>query len=490
MKLFILLFLATFHFVILFAQTQNQYEVLDSNEVYDMEVLHAKTEELLGYQITYLSNEEINTYIKYSADKLPPLTNEEIERKLKEIPTTLNFRFTPEIGDMIRYYLYKNRTYLVSMLSKGEYYFPLFDREFDKLNVPLELKYISIIESSLNPLAISPMGAGGLWQFTLSTAKYKGIKVNTLEDERKDPQISTEYAAAYLKQLYTIYDDWLLALSAYNAGSGNINKAIKAANGVKNYWVVRPYIPKETQVYVPKIIALSYALYYANEYYLFPRAPETTFDNLIQVKINESMSLLHIADLLGTSEDKLAQINPMLTKKIVPKKEGGFLIYIPSEYYSVYEEKFENLVNDPYLVNEHAEIEQKSVDEFQYVNKEKATFTSSNCKIHCVQSGESLGLLSKQYQCSVNELKKWNNLSSDLLRVGQNIKILTTENEATKTVEDLKINTTYYVLSGDNLGYIANKFNCSVDDLRKWNHLDNDMLKVGQKAFNKSYKRN
>lgn len=443
----------------------------------------------------YYSFEQINQFINLKKEDLAPLDDETIKQKLKEIETTLNIRFTKDIANKIRYYIYYNRNFIVEMLTKSEYYFPMFEKEFDKLNIPLELKYVSIIESHLKPKAKSPMGATGLWQFMYATAKYKGMKITTLVDERKDPNVSTEFAAKYFKQLHGIYDDWLLAISAYNAGAGNINKAIRYSGGYKNYWIARPFMPRETQQYVPKIIAIMYVMYYAEDYMLFSRKPLYDYYNVVQVDIPERLTIKYVSELIGVDSLELSDLNPMLTKNFIPNRTDSFKINIPSYAKYNFEENFHLFTDDPYLKKEHKELEEK------LVNSTSARYSGTGkYQTYIVTTGDNLGYIAELFSCRVSDIKRWNGLRNNFLKIGQKIRIYNSTKISTKETVVEKVNTSnikvgfkeneldknlcnckiHKIIYGDNLWDIANKYSSSIEKISFANNIyKNWRMKIG-----------
>lgn len=441
------------------------------------------TDSVLNNDKKYLEDYKIDNFIALKADELPDLSDEIIKLKLGQIPTTLNVRFTPEIGEMVRRHLHRNRSFIVKMLTRSEQYFPLFEQELDKRNMPLELKYLPVIESHLNPQAVSPMGATGLWQFMYATATYKGLNISSLEDQRRDPAISSAFATDYLLQLYTIYDDWLLAMSSYNAGAGNINKAIRACGGVRNYWVARRFMPTETQQYVPKIIAVMYAMYYAEDYYLYPRKPDYSHYDLAEVKVFDELTLKYCSELLGLDEELLLSLNPVLSKKIVPKREFGYVLNIPKDRMYQFEANEGFFYDDPYLVVEAEVLEEKHVEEHNYVG-------SGNYKNYTIETGDNLGFIAEKFNCSVSDLKKWNGLTSNFLRVGKKLKIYSDNSSNVQTAEakaetvnenigfkahEIDENSCgchkHEISSGDNLWDISIKYNSSIEKIKELNNI-------------------
>lgn len=463
----------------------------ETKVVSDLDLLKWSDSILLNKK-QYLEEAKLISYIALKKDELPDLSDDVIALKLNKIPTTLNIRFTPEIGDMVRRYLHVDRSFIVRMLTKAEYYFPMFEQELDKREMPLELKYLAVIESHLNPQAKSPMGATGLWQFMYATAKYKGLQISTLEDQRRDPAISTQYATDYLLQLYTIYEDWLLAMSSYNAGAGNINKAIRACGGVKNYWVARRFMPRETQQYVPRIIAVLYAMYYAEDYLLYPRNPEYSFYDIEQVKVFDQLTLKYCAELIGIEEEALSALNPVLSKNLVPKREDGYVINIPKERLYQFEQNEGFFYDDPYLADNNKALEEKHVAQHNYAGSGKY----SN---YTIETGDNLGYIAEKFNCSVADLKRWNALSSNFLSVGKKLKIYSNKSIVTNTSKPKESNEEvnigfkkieidentcschkHEIVYGDNLWDISVKYNSSIEKIKALNNIpQNWRLKLG-----------
>ncbi len=455
--------------------------------------LELKHKEALGFDINYLSDEKIDVFINLKKEELPDLTDEIIKEKLSKIPTTINIRFTPSIGNQIRNYIYFNRSFLVKMLTKAEYYFPLYEVELDKNNLPLELKYVSIIESHLNPLAKSPMGATGLWQFMYATAKYKGMSITSIEDERRNPQIATQFAVKYFEQLHSIYEDWLLAISAYNAGAGNINKAIRASGGYSNYWLARPYMPRETQLYVPKIIAIMYAMHYAEDYYIYPRKPKLHYTDVEKVKIFDKLSFKYTSELLGVEESILKELNPSLTKNIIPQRDTGYVLKIPNYALGYYDINKDFLFDDPYFKEEIVELEEKIISDYS---------GSGNYTSYTVTTGDNLGFIAEKFGCRVSEIKRWNGLTSNFLNIGKKLKLYgvkkstVAENNGVKESSSSKNNKVGFkaneidetacncklheIVNGDNLWDISVKYGSSIESIKKENNIpQNWRLKLG-----------
>lgn len=326
----------------------------DKNYI-NYEQLEELTTKMIENNPNYFNEEDVQKFINIDISTLPKYTDEEIHKRLLAIPTTIPLKFTPQIGELIRYFVTKRREYVTRMLTMSKVYFPIYEEIFDEADIPLELKCLSIVESALNPLAKSRVGATGLWQFMHGTARHEGMEINTLYDARSDVYVSTEHAAKFLKKLHNLYGDWFLALAAYNAGPGNVNKAIKYSGGY-DFWTVKHKLPRETQNYVPSFIAMVYIMHYHKDYFLYPGKPKIDFKNTVIEIVKEKQSTKYIAELVGTSEEVIKQYNPCLKKGIIPKVENGFHLVLPKQYAYALNEKKNLLAIDPYIFNPAFEV--------------------------------------------------------------------------------------------------------------------------------------
>ncbi len=324
--------------------------------------------------------------------------------------TPLHLHYNPIVKLHIQSYLKQSPRYLSKMLGMTEYYFPVFEEILAKNNLPIELKYLPIIESSLNAKAESWMGARGLWQFMYHTAKMSNLVVSSYVDERYDPQLATEGACRYLKKLYAIYDDWFLALAAYNAGPGNVNKAIRNADGKKDYWSIRKYLPTETQRYVPKFIAVNYLLAYQKDHGIGKKQPKFDFFKTDTVVISRNLPLKFVAEVMEMPLDDIQFLNPSYKINIIPATSSRkYYLRLPVEKIGLWVSNKERL-NGMLIAYEKAK-------EIHY-----PTYTEKNTRIvHRVKSGDMLGKIARKYKVSVKNLWKWNRLKSDRLKIGQRI---------------------------------------------------------------------
>ena len=291
-----------------------------------------------------------------------------------------------------------------------EFYLPLFHEKLSNEKLPVELKYLPVIESNLNPTATSKVGATGLWQLMFYTAVENGLVMNSYVDERMDPVKSTTAAVRYLKKLYDIHKEWNLAVASYNAGPRTISKAIQRSGGYQNYWNIRPFLPRETANYIPSFFATIYVLEYAKEHGINIDNNSNYFFKTDSVLIKQKVSMHQVSNALNISEDKLTDLNPSYVHKIIPVVEGQEnYIYIPDSLSS----KFLNSEQDIY------ELARR---EFELREKPLPSLFSINSKlVYKIKYGDFLGKIANRFGVTVSQIKKWNNLSTDQIRENQKI---------------------------------------------------------------------
>lgn len=299
------------------------------------------------------------------------------------------------------------------ILGRAQYYMPMFEEELFRNDMPTELKMLPVIESALNPSAVSPMGAAGLWQFMYATGKYYGLKQDSFIDQRLDPRASTRAACKYLKDLYRIYGDWTLALAAYNCGPGNVNKALARAGNAKSYWDIYYLLPAETRGYVPAFIAATYAytFYKAHDMTIAPVSYPILTDTIMVS--NRNIHFKQISSTLNISDQTLRALNPAYRLDIVPAKLESYPLVLPMDLIGEY-------------INREPEILAKdSLFQKELAVKNVATPRNSGTITHTVKKGEYLGAIARKYKVTVTNLKKWNGIKSDnSLRIGQRLKIV------------------------------------------------------------------
>ena len=403
---------------------------------------------------------------------------ERIEALARE--TTIPLTFNTHVKSFIELYANRLRTQSSRMLGLSYVYFPMFEDLLDKYNLPLELKYLAMVESALNPVAGSRAGAKGLWQFMLGTGKDYGLRVTTLLDERYDPMKETVAACQYLQSLYARYEDWFLVLAAYNSGPGTVNKAILRAGGVRNYWAIWPYLPKETRGYVPAFIAVAYVMNFATEHNLYPINPGLLLHGTDTVMVHDYLAFDQVSECVGVPMEDIVFFNPQYTKRVVPASaDNPYALRLPMKYAL----RFVQLEDSIYAYQTKAEVKrEKIVDQVKEVSD---SFT------HVVKKGESLGSIAKKYHVSVSKIKQWNRLRKDTIHVGQKLVIYRSGApmaQAGKTTKSSKsgsqastTTTTHTVKKGETLSSIGRKYNCTSDQIKKWNGLKSNNIKVGQK---------
>jgi len=344
----------------------------------------------------------------------PYFTDEIIKKRLESIPTVIPMTYNDIVRSFIDMYSGKKRKQMEVMLGLSEYYFPLFEQTIEKYKLPLELKYLAIVESALNPLAVSRAGATGLWQFMFGTGKMYGLDINTLVDERMDPIKATDAAIRYLRDLYNIYGDWHLAIAAYNCGPGNVNKAISRSGGKKNYWDIYYYLPRETRGYVPLFIAANYVMLHHKEHKICPVEMDfaTMTDTLM---IHEKMHFDQISAVLGISKGELKSMNPHYRRDIIPASpETPYAITLPAVYSMSFIDNMDSIPR--YKAEELLSINATTEPAVVKV-------VESDYKLYKVRRGDTLSTIANRHRVTVTKLKKWNNMHSSKIFPGQRLKI-------------------------------------------------------------------
>ena len=331
--------------------------------------------------------------------------------RLQRIPAIIEMPFNDIVKKFIEMYATRLRQKVSFMLSANNLYMPIFEEALDLYDLPLELKYLPVIESGLNPTATSRQGATGLWQFMLRTGKIYGLQTTTLVDERRDPVKSTRAAARYLKDLYDIYHDWNLVLAAYNCGPGTINKAIRRAGGEKDFWTLYNYLPKETRGYVPAFIAANYIMNYYCEHNISPMnmtMPESTDT----VHISRSLNLNQIADVCKINIDQLRALNPEYKKDIIPGNEKPYALRLPTNMMSCF------IDHEDSIYNYKPEIYQK-----RRATVAVKDIPASKAVYHRIRNGETLGGIAQRYGVSVSQLRRLNGIKGSNIRAGKSLRI-------------------------------------------------------------------
>ncbi|MBU3857430.1 MULTISPECIES: lytic transglycosylase domain-containing protein [Bacteroides] len=344
----------------------------------------------------------------------PPVSDSIYMDRLKRIPAIIEMPYNEIVRKFIDMYATRLRQKVAFMLSANNFYMPIFEEALDLYDLPLELKYLPVIESALNPMATSTQGATGLWQFMLRTGQVYGLKVNSLVDERRDPIKSTRAAARYLKDLYDIYQDWNLVLAAYNCGPGTINKAIRRAGGDKDFWEIYNYLPKETRGYVPAFIAANYIMTYYCEHYISPmemRMPESTDT----IHVSRPLNLNQVADVCKINIDELRALNPEFKKDLIPGNEKPYALRLPTNMVSTFIDKEDSI----YAYKADTYLTRRST-----VAVKNATGTSKGKAVyHRIRNGETLGGIAARYGVSINQLRRLNGIKGSNIRAGKSLRI-------------------------------------------------------------------
>lgn len=371
-----------------------------------------------GNDYLRIDSVEMNIY-GYDYGDVPVFPDSVYRQRIEYLATqtTLPLAYNDHVKKFIELYAVKRRGLTGRMLGLSHVYFPLFEETLDKYNMPLELKYLAMIESALNPLAGSRAGAKGLWQFMYNTGKLYGLKSSTLVEERYDPLKATEAACQCMLDLYHRYKDWFLVLAAYNAGPGNVNKAIKRADGAKNYWAIWPYLPKETQSYVPSFIAVNYVVNYAAEHNLYPIDPGLLMSGTDTVWVTDVLSFQQLVETIHVPIEDLKTFNPQYTKEIIPATDTTpYVLRMPIPYVL----EFAGREKEIYAYQTKEAIDKAKVLEQA---RKVPTEVKQTAKYHIVKSGESLTTIAKKYHTTVTKIKKLNNLKSDKIRPKQKLRV-------------------------------------------------------------------
>lgn len=402
-----------------------------------------------------------------------------IRLKLLDSLTPLPLLYNKPTEQILNFYLEKRRGMLSRVLGLSELYYPLFEEELLKNNMPVELKHLAVVESALVNVIKSRVGATGLWQFMYNTGKYLGMQIDTYVDERCDPITSTKMAVKYLKYLHGLYDDWYMALAAYNAGPGNVNKAIRRSGGKKSFWEIYDYLPRETRSYVPAFVAVNYLMNYPVEHNIRPIPAKYTFLEVDTVQVNSAVGFDQISDVLCISIEELQFLNPQYKQDYIPTntlKGKKYALSLPYHLIG------EFVVNESSIYN---------YDVNWYIDSSMLdTIIVDSIFTHVIRSGESLGSIANKYNISLFDLKTDNNIQSNTIHPGDKLKIKTKKivvndlkkSDNKKEVEEEEYE--YYTIKrGDSLSEIADRFKgVTLKSLIKLNNIDegDEMLLPGK----------
>lgn len=370
------------------------------------------------YALDHMLNNWLLTTVKITdcdtTLEVPVVSDSIINLRLRRMPCVMEMPFNSHVRSFIDLYTVRRRKQLSYLLGLGDYYFKIFEHSLEKAKLPLELKYLPVIESAMRPTAYSRAGAAGLWQFMVGTGKMYGLEINSLVDERMDTYKSTNAAVQYLKDLYAIYDDWHLVIAAYNCGPGNVNKAIRRSGGKRDYWTIYPFLPAETRGYVPIFIAATYSMHYATAHDVcktpidFPKVADT-------IVVHQRMHLEQISAILDLPIEQLRVMNPQYRRDIIPGDQRPYAVTLPMNKTGKFIDKMDEIVAykaDSLINNRRTEVAVKS-----------ATQGGANVITHTVKSGQTLGGIAARYGVSVAKIRQWNNIQGSMIRTGQKIRI-------------------------------------------------------------------
>ena len=460
-----------------------------------------------------IKNVNIDEKIEYE------LSTELLKERLAamDAKSPFNIEYNQGLENIIKSFLKNRKKSFERLMAVSEYYFPVFEEALAKQNVPLEIKYLAVVESALNPKAVSKMGATGLWQFMYQTGKQYGLKIDSYVDERSDPLKASEAAAQYMTNMYRIFGDWDLVLASYNSGPGNVSKAIRRSGGQQNYWNIRKNLPKETQGYVPAFLATMYIYEYHKEHGIVPNRATVKHFATDTIMIKKQMTFKQISDLLDVPVVQLQVLNPSYKLNVVPfYHDQNHYLRLPQEKIAVFASNEDQI----YAYTQY-ELDQRERP-FQVtkaiVQKDTSSYTiqrttQPKTSYYKVKRGDNLTAVANKYDVSVSDIKKWNNLKSNTLAYGKSLKIVTGQSvdssakvepkidavvsknksllaSESKSIKEEKINnnsaplttdssTLYVVQKGDNLGSIAQKYEVTVAEIQEWNGLSNDTVQYG-----------
>ncbi|MBR1961075.1 MAG: LysM peptidoglycan-binding domain-containing protein [Bacteroidales bacterium] len=436
----------------------------------------------IWYSHKMASDDEMEVYDMDSIRFESNVPDEVYIERIKKMNSFISLPYNEIVKNYIILYSEKMPTKMSHILGLCQYYMPIFEDIFNRYDIPQELKAMAVIESAMNPLAVSRAGAKGMWQFMYSTAKMYGLHIDSFVDERLDPVKSAEAAAQYLQDSYEIFGDWNLAIASYNCGAGNVNKAIRRSGGKRAFWDIWPYLPRETRGYVPAFVGALYTMTYYKEHGIRPEAVEIPA-HIDTLKINKQLHLRQVADLTAAPLEELKNLNPQYRHEIIPGESREYILKIPYEY------------TNAFIEYEDSVYRHKAEEYFNPVTIKKIKDGADGERIvYRVKNGDYLGRIASRHRCTVAQIKRWNNLSSNNIRVGQRLVIYrggTSSGSASASSAPAKTQSssaapasggsTYTVKSGDTLSGIANRNGVTVAQLKQWNGLSGNNIKVGQK---------
>jgi len=420
--------------------------------------------------------------------------------------TPFNLVFNEHVRGFIRVYAVDKRNSTAKIIGLSKVYFPLFEEHLDRYNVPIEMKYLAIVESALNPTAVSRAGAKGLWQFMYGTGKMYGLESSSFVEDRYDPYKATLAASRHLRDLYKIYGDWFLALAAYNSGPGNVNKAIRRAGGVRDYWAIWDYLPAETRGYVPAFIAVNYIMNYYKEHNITPVEPGYLYHDIDTLRVSKMLSFEQINETIGVSMQDLQFLNPQYKLGIIPGNDySSNVLRLPRRHIGQFQRREQEIYaykSKSVLEREQLLARVQSFESSSPVPVTQFDGSKSVRKVHYVRKGQDLGMIARYYRCEPSEIVRWNNLKSTSLSPGQQLIVFAGEDSFSGNAVPPAVDTSgqesrmkppaqaakkdrlglHTVKRGETVTSIAGAYGMSLEEIVELNGLRGNMsIRPGQK---------
>ncbi|MDE7108925.1 MAG: LysM peptidoglycan-binding domain-containing protein [Muribaculaceae bacterium] len=521
----------------LYAKNDNKQNVLDlKHSITDNSIVYPESFETDTRKIqeSWFVKNYTATDTRYETEPDAEVSDEEMVRRLAALPTVIEMPYNQVVRSYIDRYTKQGRAQVSALLGLSLYYMPIFEQALEEQGLPLELKYLPVIESGLNPNAISKHGAAGLWQFMLGTAKGLGMEVNSLVDERRDPYVASERAVSYLKDLYAAYGDWSLAIAAYNCGPGTVNKAIRRAGGdpkSHDFWSIYSYLPAETRGYVPMFIAANYVMNYYPKHNISPVLPVKPLV-MDTIQVGERIHFNQISNVIDIPVEELRILNPQFRADVIPgTPDSPYTLILPSQQIHAYlmsENDIRNFEADKYgkrgvvepgetVADNMVAVEDTQIwpeDMGEVTAQTPASGKNKDSKalvIHKVASGETLSSIADKYGVTIADIKRTNNLRRNAVRVGQQLRIASgspqavMENtvatvsgrnqparvpkETTRSQRQTKTQkaqpapaapASHKLKSGETLSSLSKKYGVSIEEIKRANGMKSDNLRAGE----------
>ena len=385
--------------------------VLSDNAIF-LATVDSNTVKLRNKLFPIVWQSDLNIY-GFEENEVPVYSNEDIKTRLSLLETEIPLDYNDQVRPYIDLYTVRKRKLLAKVLTLSKLYFPTIEEIFDREGIPLEMKYLAVIESALNHAATSPVGAAGMWQFMAPTGNMYGLKTTSSLDERRDFIKSTEASVMYFKNSYRVYGDWLLVIASYNCGMGNVNKAIRKSGGKRSFWEIMPYLPRETRGYVPAFIAANYAMNYASEHNIYPAELDLNY-HTDTVQVDNRYSLEQLSMALDISVAEIKQLNPSLRRGYIPFTANKVSLTLPYnkiiKFASVNNIENLNLADEQLMALANSKVKESKVADKIFYR---------------VRKGDLLASIANEYNVTVKQLKKWNRIKGTKLKKGQRLKIFT-----------------------------------------------------------------